>query len=266
MASLSSSYPQTLPPSYSELFAVQENNNQLSVSRPSAPFSNELQQPPSFPSTLGYVDNDSQVPTESNLPPPEYEQAAQDLPPSYDTVFGRVRLMRQQSVGHHDFFKQTYNVLRETFGCTLFLGVLLAIPVAMIVVGSLHIYDCPAERYIPIYLVVMGTCVTVKIVMELLQSYKFDWRNECSFVKQDPPKRHPFEVFLIMFMLGWFITGNVWIYKTHTRFSTDPTSVNYCSPAVFYLAFWLTNSIYVLIVLCICCLYGVSMAAKDNES
>ena len=33
----------------------------------------------------------------------------------------------------------------------------ILIPVCMLVVGSVYINDCPAENYIPVYLIVGGT-------------------------------------------------------------------------------------------------------------
>jgi len=36
-------------------------------------------------------------------------------------------------------------------------GLSLGIPVTMIIFGYIHVNDCPAERFIPIYLIVGGT-------------------------------------------------------------------------------------------------------------
>lgn len=32
----------------------------------------------------------------------------------------------------------------------------IALPASMVIIGSLYIYDCPAEHLIPVYLIVAG--------------------------------------------------------------------------------------------------------------
>lgn len=41
-------------------------------------------------------------------------------------------------------------------GCTIILGVTIVIPICMIAIGSIYLYDCPQGEYIPIYLLVGG--------------------------------------------------------------------------------------------------------------
>jgi len=41
-------------------------------------------------------------------------------------------------------------------GCSIILGVTIVIPIWMIVMGSIYLYDCPQGEYIPIYLLVGG--------------------------------------------------------------------------------------------------------------
>jgi hypothetical protein len=41
-------------------------------------------------------------------------------------------------------------------GCSIVLGVTVVIPICMIAMGSIYLYDCPQGEYIPIYLLIGG--------------------------------------------------------------------------------------------------------------
>lgn len=41
-------------------------------------------------------------------------------------------------------------------GCSIVLGVTIVIPICMIAMGSIYLYDCPQGEYIPIYLLIGG--------------------------------------------------------------------------------------------------------------
>ncbi|XP_046551963.1 uncharacterized protein LOC124261661 isoform X1 [Haliotis rubra] len=190
------------------------------------------------------------------LPPP-YEPTIRvaDSPPSYDSLFGRVIADHNHSSSRIDFLKKFYELLRETLGCTLFLGIIMAVPVTMIVMGCMHLFDCPAEQYIPLYLLVGGIALSAKIIKAFLEMYTC---KDCPLFQRGRGK-DALEVLLVFFIVGWFIAGNMWIYRTQGQFdSRNPESPNYCSPYVFYFAFWLTTSVYILLALFLCCMYGIS--------
>lgn len=97
-------------------------------------------------------------------------------PPSYDSLFGRVREARRTSKGVFDFFKNILIILLGAgefvvyleiipsllfcisfiVGCTVILGVTIIIPICMIVMGLIYLHDCPQGEYIPVYLLVGG--------------------------------------------------------------------------------------------------------------
>lgn len=123
------------------------------------------------------------------LDPPTYDEAidpASAPPPSYDSLFGRVREARKSSKGLLDFAKNVLILLLGTrkppilshpdahstlfanplprlpVGCTIILCVTIVIPVCMIVFGMLYMYDCPQGQYIPVYLLVGGEWTTTE--------------------------------------------------------------------------------------------------------
>ena len=55
-----------------------------------------------------------------------------------------------------DFVVKVILLLLGTIGCTIACSITVVIPVCMIVIGSVYFHDCPAEPYIPIFLIVGG--------------------------------------------------------------------------------------------------------------
>lgn len=131
------------------------------------------------------------IPEEAEAPP-SYEEAInpngtfvclacnQDLhlilapPPSYDSLFGRVREAQKSSTGLIDFLRNVVIIILGTckyqltlpevqlieflftVGCSIILGITIVIPICMIVMGSIYLHECPQGEYIPVYLLVGG--------------------------------------------------------------------------------------------------------------
>lgn len=45
----------------------------------------------------------------------------------------------------------------------------------------------------------------------------------------------------------WNCAGNVWIYSTYGNFTPVPGEPNYCHPILYWFAFWLTTSSYIVL-------------------
>ncbi|KAF5284579.1 hypothetical protein FQR65_LT02405 [Abscondita terminalis] len=143
--------------------------------------------------------------------PPSYEEAIDPNapPPSYDSLFGRVREARRTSKGVFEFLKNILIILLGTIGCTIILGVTIVIPICMIVMGSIYLHECPQGEYIPIYLLVGGIFGILKQLLHLSSRVRqSDVEREEEQLRQSPT-----QTILNCFMLGWFIIGSVWVYK-----------------------------------------------------
>lgn len=188
---------------------------------------------------------------EQPLPPPSYNDVERNAgpPPSYDSIFGKVKAVREGSQGNVDFVKKIMVLFLGTIGFTIFLGIMLAIPIAMIAMGAKYLNDCPVERYIPIYLIVAGSFGVARNLFTI-------GRRFCQKDEEDEEKTkvNPVASVVDCFMFAWFIAGNVWIYRTKGDFSTDPTAANFCDPTLYWFAFWITTSVYILIGCCCCCI------------
>ena len=64
------------------------------------------------------------------------------------------------------------------------------------------------------------------------------------------------------------LTGNVWIYRSYGKFSSDPASSDFCHPVLYAYAFWLTTSTYILVALfcCLVCISGGLCGRQTNAS
>ncbi|KAK3606717.1 hypothetical protein CHS0354_005856 [Potamilus streckersoni] len=166
---------------------------------------------------------------------------------------------RSESHGNVDFARKFCTIIIGTIGCTIMLGIAMAIPIAMIVIGVLFKNDCKAEYYIPIYLIVAGSFGILKTLSSLLQRCMNKNKENA---EEENAKTNPFDSTLNCFLFAWFIAGNVWIYRTYNHWSPDPTVSNYCHPMLYYFAFWVTTATYIMmgaICCCTCCL-GIGIA------
>ncbi|XP_006824883.1 transmembrane protein 272-like [Saccoglossus kowalevskii] len=184
--------------------------------------------------------------------PPTYEEASRDAPPSYQSIFGQMQDAKRKSSGVTDFFKKLLAVILGTLGCTIAIGVVMAIPIAMIVMGSLYLHDCTIEPYIPIYLIVGGCFGVLKNLVSLGQRAKRHQDDDGD--QEDNVRSDPFNSLLNCFLLAWFIAGNVWIYRSYQPNFEDVTSPYYCYEPLYKFAFWLTNATYIMLAFCCCCL------------
>ncbi|KAK4886186.1 hypothetical protein RN001_002457 [Aquatica leii] len=192
--------------------------------------------------------------------PPSYEEAIDPNapPPSYDSLFGRVREARRTSKGVFEFLKNILIILLGTIGCTIILGVTIVIPICMIVMGSIYLYECPQGEYIPIYLLVGGIFGILKQLLHLSSRVRqTDVEREEEQLRQSPT-----QTLLNCFMLGWFIIGSVWVYKEfEPNYDPNIGSGRYCNKNLYLFAFWLITSIYILLGIISVCLCSLSIAS-----
>ncbi|KAJ9576261.1 hypothetical protein L9F63_006860, partial [Diploptera punctata] len=203
--------------------------------------------------------------------PPSYDEAIDPNapPPSYDSLFGRVREAHKASKGMFDFLKNVIILLLGTtleilliflfiftVGCTVILGVTIVIPICMIVIGAIYLYDCPQGEYIPIYLLVGGGFGVLKQLLHL--SARVRHREEEQ--EEERIRQSPTQTLINCFMLGWFIIGSVWVYKEYEP-NYDPKKGTYCNRTLYLFAFWLITSVYIVLGIITMCLCSISIAS-----
>ncbi|XP_055625293.1 uncharacterized protein LOC129767982 [Toxorhynchites rutilus septentrionalis] len=187
--------------------------------------------------------------------PPSYDEAInpETPPPSYDSLFGRVREAHKSSTGILDFLKNVVILLLGTLGCTIILGITIVIPVTMIVFGSIYLYDCPQGEYIPVFLLVGGGFGVLKQLLHLSTRVRSREEQELERLRQSPT-----QTLINCFMLGWFIIGSFWIYKIYEP-NYDPSYGKYCNKSLYLFTFWLITSVYIMLGIVTVVLCGVSI-------
>ncbi|XP_052718735.1 transmembrane protein 272-like isoform X1 [Crassostrea angulata] len=178
----------------------------------------------------------------------EEKQILDEPPPSYESLYGKIKRAKVESDNNVGFFRTVAGLLFASVGCTICLVMVLAIPVANIVIGALYRDKCPLERFIPIYLIVSGAVGIVYNVFGILRKLAKS-RNGEGEEEEDRPG-----VFTSIcnclfgcFLFAWFIAGNVWIYSNYDDWSKDPSHVDkYCHPTCYLYAFWTTTAVYIM--------------------
>ncbi|XP_060078455.1 transmembrane protein 272-like [Ylistrum balloti] len=164
-------------------------------------------------------------------------------PPTYDSLYGKLKAASEGSKGKVDFAKTSIGIICGSLLFLICIVISLAFPLAKIAIGSLYFYDCPAQRLIPIYLIVAGVFGTLKGI-ELIGQNVESRKDQSNRADENPT--NPADGILNLFLLAWFICGNVWVYGLKDEWVSSPsTAGNYCNPTLFYFSFWSITLIYI---------------------
>ncbi|ELU03695.1 hypothetical protein CAPTEDRAFT_126272, partial [Capitella teleta] len=139
--------------------------------------------------------------------------------------------------------------------------------------GALFVPDCPRQHMIPIYLIVIGSCVLIRSILSLVGFYRLNNHENSRDV--------PLWLFIAdfihsLFVLCWFIAGSVWVFGIHEDHQdSDPDQQAYCATVLYQYAFWCTVMCYVLAILCIiyyvyrsqcCCFLLATLKTRSHKS
>ncbi|XP_015122193.1 uncharacterized protein LOC107044706 [Diachasma alloeum] len=196
--------------------------------------------------------------------PPSYEEVIDPNapPPSYDSLFGRMREAHKTSKGVFDFLFNIIVLLLGTIGCTFIIGVTIVVPVCMMIMGGIYLYDCPQGEYIPVYLLVGGGFGVFKQLLHL--STRVRRRQEER--DEERIRQSPTQTLINCFMLGWFIIGSMWVYKEYEP-NYDPANGKHCNKTLYLFAFWLITAVYIslgVITAGLCSISLASVACQRN--
>ncbi|KAM4617691.1 transmembrane protein 272-like [Discoglossus pictus] len=103
-----------------------------------------------------------------------------------------------------------------------------ALSIAMIVVGAMNLGGCPAQRFIPIYLIVAGAF-----------SFSFWVLLPLEFCA--PKVRKILSLIVALFCFAWFIAGSVWVFRIYR-----PTNAQ-CNTGMYLFAFSILIIQYIFI-------------------
>jgi len=146
----------------------------------------------------------------------------------------------------------------------------LIVPIIMVIIGSLYLYQCPVERYIPIYLIVAGVLYLMILLSGIFHQI---WHA----VNPQDISRHPFlhseacfnHCLANWFLFAWFIAGSVWVYRVLWP-SFTMGSASYCHPVLYKFALTIISAEWVFfglwfIFCCGCCGLACCLCAKNKK-
>ncbi|OWF55882.1 uncharacterized protein LOC110454841 [Mizuhopecten yessoensis] len=176
-------------------------------------------------------------------------------PPTYDSLFGKLKAANANSENKVGFAKSAMAIICGSVIFIICIGFALAIPIAEIAIGASYLHDCPAQRLIPIYLIVAGVFGTLKGLGLMGQSVKSRKEQTDGAEAENNKTTNPFDSILNLFLFAWFICGNVWVYGLKDEWVSSPTTAgNYCHPTLYYFSFWIITLAYIMMG--VGCLFG----------
>lgn len=201
---------------------------------------------------------------------PAYEERANTNsapPPSYNSIFGELKQAKRDSGGSHvNFLKQACGIVLSSVVTILLLALLCAFPVSMIIIGALKLDDCPAEHFIPKWLLIFG-CFGLAANLFMLARQII---NKARKSDNKDGGVNPIECILQTFLLAWFIAGNVWVYRTYKFVKYDKDAGDdYCDKLLYLFSFWTITSSYIMMaagcVLCCVCIICIAIVGGASS-
>uniref|UniRef100_A0AC35TPW6 Transmembrane protein n=1 Tax=Rhabditophanes sp. KR3021 TaxID=114890 RepID=A0AC35TPW6_9BILA len=204
----------------------------------------------------------------SEAPPPSYSQVAgndedrfysSEPPPTYTELFGELGQVESPK-GFFYFVVKVFRILLSTVLATVVLSILNLIPISMIIVASNHVDDCPVEKYIPWWMIIFGTIVLTRSVLQLVVRKVYGKNPD---LRAGPDSRLWSLVFagklLNLALLVFYVMGVLWVLPALTRisFTAKEGTDLYCDRVTFIFATvvlaFITSMLLLLCCFMVCC-------------
>lgn len=138
-----------------------------------------------------------------------------------------------------------------------------SVTLVSLVIGALYSRDCPIEPSVPVFLIVQGTVGLIIFVLHLvatiyilyITAFKYQFIVTVAFLAAA----------LILFLFGWFLAGNVWVFSIVERVqSTDQTKADsFCNDTVYRAAFALIIAVYVMSIYFCCSFIWIPQSTQS---
>ncbi|XP_023238461.1 uncharacterized protein LOC111637250 [Centruroides sculpturatus] len=180
-------------------------------------------------------------------------------PGSVQVTVGNDTEQQTESETKKGFLDKVKDARDKAGKAILMIDFVVVLHIVMIIIGSIYVKDCPAERYIPIYLIVMGVFGTIRNLLDFFEFYRSE--------KGQKPITKFHNKIINLFIFCWFIAGCVWVYRAYKPNFYSPESPLYCNKVVYLFTFWLINLTFILIaiVFLVCCCFIWFIAKKTTE-
>ncbi|XP_076446934.1 transmembrane protein 272-like isoform X2 [Babylonia areolata] len=123
--------------------------------------------------------------------------------------------------GPWDFVRRVIDIVSTTVVVTTLLFITLAVPVVMITMGVKYVDDCPLEKRVPVYLLVGGCFLALKLMGMLWKNLLMRrYENMDAFYDSSETELvFTSRTFLMMdwilsaFLLAWHLVGAYWVFS-----------------------------------------------------
>lgn len=179
-----------------------------------------------------------------------------EMQPDYDTFMYQIREANKESENIIDFGCKTSSIICNTLFVTVFVGLSMAVPVAMVSVGVKYLEDCPKEPRIPIYLLVGGCFGMIKLLSTLWRNIQARRYHDVEVVFDDHDSEGAFtsttyrtmDTILFLFLIGWQVAGTYWTFQiwqpNFHQLLHEPSN-------------WCDKTVYMFTIYQLCASYGV---------
>jgi hypothetical protein len=212
---------------------------------------------------------------------------ANEAPPSYNDLFPTISNVREtvnnaREGGTTERAKlplKLCDILCKSLFCGCCYLILAAVPIVMIVIGSVYLHDCNIESRIPIFLIVFG-CVSLLQTCFGLIKMAICRKDENDNDNRKKKSGNFCESLITTFLIIWIIIGSVYVFGAWPTWQlhgsngctfpngTVSNGPYCCNPVLMifsYVSLIIMYGMTAIFCFCIiCCAVLLGMAAQSN--
>ncbi|XP_075246932.1 transmembrane protein 272-like isoform X2 [Convolutriloba macropyga] len=186
------------------------------------------------------------------------------------TVFEHMRDADETSVSFSDLLRKVLSAIILSWPFLIFHAILLTLPIAMIAIGGSNYNQCTAEDLLPLWLIVFGI---VSLFCLVIQLRNLSGLRHMATGDNDSDPGHSssmhvsgteaengdeniqgakyFNIFMLIFLLGWFGWGNYLVFRIYPPKYTMPSQppFQYCTQTIYVFAFVLIIAVHSFLIL-----------------
>ncbi|KAL1473700.1 hypothetical protein MTO96_021814 [Rhipicephalus appendiculatus] len=136
--------------------------------------------------------------------------------------------------------------------------------------GTTYLSDCPAEKYIPIFLVMGGVFGVLKTLLDVCgKCRRPDSSGEAgrNVAEEQRAEERTWSTLVNCFLFAWYVAGCVWVYRAYPPDYTNIESPAFCDRTLYLFAFGLVTAGLLslgLVAACLCCLTLFSLLSSKD--
>lgn len=198
------------------------------------------------------------------------QQHPAEPPPSYDSIFGRMRTVRDETRGSPlKFCSRMCDLFFGTIGGLIWLGFVLAIPILFIVIGVAYWGSCNFQPWIPRWLVILGIAASLETVLTFFIRIRRLYAGGRFFGKLTTEEKKVagfLEFPMSCVIVVWFCIGCYWVFSIYddVLYNQDDYYLShYCDATLYRFSFWISvigcicfGFVFLVLCCCGCCIFG----------